>query len=122
MVFAIIFFETFSTFSLHMVFFRNIIPQRHNIQKTFFLQAKAIFFAKTPCRVFLYRKGGKINRCHNTLCRAFHRNNRKILLHNLPCVSQNPPTELTAQFSVCFLIADAKHAPRITYTIPCVSH
>lgn len=60
MVFAIIFFETFSTFSLHMVFFRNIIPQRHNIQKTFFLQTKAIFFTKTPCRVFLYRKGSKV--------------------------------------------------------------
>lgn len=103
MVFAIIFFETFSTFSLHMVFFRNIIPQRHNIQKTFFLQAKAIFFAKTPCRVFLYRKGGKVNRCHNTLCRAFHRNNRKTLLHNLPCVSQNPQAEPLEQSAVCFL-------------------
>lgn len=59
MIFAIIFFETFSTFSLHMVFFRNIIPQRHNIQKTFFLQAKAIFLQKHPAVCFFTEKAAK---------------------------------------------------------------
>ena len=62
MIFAIIFFETFSTFSLHMVFFRNIIPQRHNIQKTFFSASESNFFCKNtlPCVSLQKRRQSKI--------------------------------------------------------------
>ena len=107
MVFAIIFFETFSIFSLHMVFFRNIIPQRHNIQKTFFFCKRKHFFCKNtlPCvslQKRRQRKTATITHSAERFIRTIEKSCRTIRRVFPDCRCQTRSADYT-HYTVCFL-------------------